>query len=181
MNLKRILIGAVFGTWFTVTAFSQHPDDKYSRARDLLRGAGGMAVPNWKFFAPNPGVEDTVLMYRTGCPDDHEWGAWSRVSDPPGKDILSSFYSPSSRKAKGILDIFMSLGTGQQDPDAWEAHDAGMRLIRAATVGQLASVPDSHTHFQTMLLHSAGYETKIPPRYQVIFPPEPIGPLSTQI
>jgi len=59
-------------------------------------------LPAWTFFAPNPGVTDTRLLWRDLRPDATA-SAWHEVL-PPRASLLRAVWNPRKRQGKLITD-----------------------------------------------------------------------------
>lgn len=173
MPNQRQLVAAGLATWFVATALSQHPDDSYARIRRWVDFTGGFAIPNWKFFAPNPGVNDYILMYRTGNPNTEDWSDWDRIIPAVKPSLRETLFSPNSRLDKGILDIVHSLQVVAGDALYKDQFVAGKKLLRDV-VKRYLRCRSNDTHFQTMLIRGFGYQLDAPPIYDMVFEPEEI-------
>lgn len=171
--IRQVVNGILVG-WFLTTVVAQYPDDSYARFRRLGPLTQHFLIPNWKFFAPNPGVDDYVLVYRTGSVDSGRWTEWQRLADPPRSRVVDAFYSPSSRWHKGILDIVSSLKMvahlGAEDRRVLACRNLLLDLVRESLRASQATDPE----FQIMVVRGSGYEESVPPRYDYIFAPTPL-------
>ncbi|WP_147392852.1 hypothetical protein [Actinomyces sp. 2119] len=160
----------VFTAWFLISAAAQYPDDSYTRIRRLGGSlANNFLIPNWKFFAPNPGIEDVVLLYRIRDSSSGIWSAWRRVLPEYRPSLLRSFISRESRLNKGVLDIYSTL-QGLHD-GLYEKEYIACRNLLHSFVKARIERPSGADMFQLMIAHSAGYEDKLLPRYDAVFKP----------
>ncbi|MFI9581321.1 hypothetical protein ACIHCQ_05645 [Streptomyces sp. NPDC052236] len=85
----------------TATVVAQHPSDLFDRVRrrDALH-----AIPNWRFFAPNPAVHDSNLLYRT-LSRAGETSEWTELSLVPNRTVQHMVWFPDRRVGKAIFDI----------------------------------------------------------------------------
>lgn len=98
--LYRVVF-VLLGVHLSLTFFHNSPDAKVNAARlsPLLAG-----LPQWRFFAPNPGIEDTLVFYRARRHSTAAWGAWQEVRVPPTLPWHGLVWNPGSRAAKVIFD-----------------------------------------------------------------------------
>ncbi|WP_147441693.1 hypothetical protein [Mycetocola lacteus] len=172
MNTKRVVIGAVLVVWVIATVLAQHPDDNNSRVRRLARHLGSFWIPNWKFFAPNPGIDDYILYYRTGDSGSDTWNEWRRLFQVKEPQFWEMFYSPTSRRDKGVLDIVTTLEI-MGDSDAFgAAREAYCNLL--VDFVRVNMAPTGEPFFQAMVVRGAGHETSIPPAYEIVLDPRPV-------
>lgn len=173
MNVLRRLVNSGLVAWFLVSAVSQYPDDSYARIRRSRLLASNFLIPNWKFFAPNPGIDDYVLLYRTGSEADGAWSDWQRLLPVAKRKLSSAFYSPESRFDKGVLDIVSTMKlVAPAGPDD-ERFRACKSLLMGCVRTRMRPRPGD-THLQVMVVRASGYEDSLPPKYDLVFTPEPI-------
>lgn len=174
MPLVRTAAKVIFTVWFLVSAAAQYPDDSYSRVRRL----GGpltnsFLIPNWKFFAPNPGIEDVILLYRTGDSASGTWSEWARVLPIYRPNLIRSFVSRDSRLNKGLLDIYATLQEVSNFPQR-DGYVACRDLLLSIVAARIPRPLDAK-EFQVMVVHGTGYEERLPPRYDIVFEPQAFG------
>lgn len=83
-----------------VTAFENMPDDKLSIR---LRIPFLSVIPQWCFFAPNPGMEDLYILYRKRHKSP-SWTEWKDLSFRNEQNPYSAFWNPGSRNPKALFD-----------------------------------------------------------------------------
>jgi hypothetical protein len=103
MNWERVLYSAVrtgLAAWLLATAANQLPDSRFDGL--LAMGRWRVRTPNWRFFGPNPGVEDTHVLYRDivgGTP-----GTWAELVVPAERPWYGLAWNPKNRAPKTIFD-----------------------------------------------------------------------------
>lgn len=159
--MLRNVIAVVFGSWFTLTFLGQHPGGNH-RSRGLLyRLSSTIFMPNWAFFAPNPGVYDDHLFYRVR--EGNEFSPWKEIvtsRNGDGPAWLSPFYSGASRSSKGIIDIFSTLES-LASPTLSRADcniiQAGRQAIANFMVVNADEISPHTSEYEVMLVRAAGY------------------------
>ncbi|WP_183086368.1 hypothetical protein [Mycetocola tolaasinivorans] len=175
MDPKRRLIYGVFLVWLVATLFSQHPDDNNARVRRLVMRLGSFWIPNWKFFAPNPGVEDHVVFYRTGTSESDEWKHWQRLFPVEKVRFWEMFYSPSSRRQKGILDIVTTMQMLRDSELLRPQYTAHVSLLTECVRENMKFTEDPD--FQVMVARGSGFEESIRPKNDFVFEPNQVQPV----
>ena len=107
-------------------------------------------IPRWCFFAPNPAVTDTHLLYRVGMRDsldsDPRWlhGFRMAVDEEMSPGSFEFVWSPWSRSRKGIIDFADELRG--RDSTMMNASTPYLLLLNFVTTRALqACVDDSNT------------------------------------
>ena len=160
--MLRNAIAIIFGSWFTLTLLGQHPGGNH-RSRELLaRLSSTIFMPNWAFFAPNPGTYDDHLFYRIR--EGNGFSLWKETNATSNRDSstwLSPFYSGVSRQSKGIIDIFStleSLANGNLSQDDRDIIQAGRQAIANFMVVNTTDISQHTLEYEVMLVRSTGYE-----------------------
>lgn len=126
-GLLYSLVSVALVTHVVVTAFDNLPDTTISLGMRLpwLR-----KIPQWRFFAPNPGVEDLHVMYRTRS--GGEWTRWEELSFRSRTRFYSMFWNPASRSSKALFDIAHQLRilTGYGSSFEWVIGSEGFLLMQ---------------------------------------------------
>jgi hypothetical protein len=105
---------AVCITLLVLTLACQRPAPR--QLRSLKYRDVAALLPSWTFFAPNPGVTDTRLLWRDLLPDATA-SAWHEVL-PPRSSLLRAVWNPQKRQAKLITDAGGIVARmGSEDPD----------------------------------------------------------------
>jgi len=147
-------VGAILAAHIIVTAFDNLPDSRVSLGTrfPLLR-----KIPQWKFFAPNPGIEDLYVMYRTD--DKDGWSRWRELVLARKASSFSAFWNPGSRAGKALFDAAHQLRTlaGYGSSFEWATASDSYALIRNVVRARCVEDGD-HVRFQFMILASVPQE-----------------------
>jgi hypothetical protein len=103
MNWERAVYSAVsvgLGAWLVTTAAGQLPDNRFDRL--LAKGRWHVPPPNWRFFGPNPGTQDTHLLYRDIT--DQTPGPWTELTVASERPWYGLAWNPKNRAPKTIFD-----------------------------------------------------------------------------
>lgn len=101
---------AFFGFWFVATLIKQlrtpwagfvHRHDRFS------------IVPQWTFFAPNPGRSDLHVLYRDQRANGR-YTAWTEMNTMSARSAWSWVWNPRKRVRKAISDAVGSLASISQ-------------------------------------------------------------------
>jgi hypothetical protein len=93
-----VVCAAFFGTWFILSALAQC----WPRESWVRRTAISWLLPDWRFFAPEPGVKDFVVVYRWRTDDDT--GPLHDIP-PHTSGALRWLWNPESRRHKAMFDL----------------------------------------------------------------------------
>lgn len=169
-DLLRIGVAATLAAWYLVTVVAQYPDDNYGKLKKLRFINGSFLIPNWKFFAPNPGTEDFVLLYRQLTRGAAEWSQWQYVVEPEPARLWHSFFSKKSRHDKGVLDIVSTLQSMVGVEGLERQVEACRRLIEN-TVIRITPQDGSVQKIQVLLARGKGFDPNGTPTYDYLFEP----------
>lgn len=164
---SRIVEGGLAGaltTWLVATALSQHPNRSFDRLRSLDRT--GVAIPNWRFFAPEPASHDFRILHRYLRHDGSqtEWFE-SNVISP--RMWRQSFFFPERRRDKAMFDVCNEVLGHLRTPGLDITITPGYRLLRDFVAVRLA---EQHTGpdpqgFQFLIVTDSGHDTDDEPTY----------------
>ncbi|MBU2665784.1 hypothetical protein KOI35_19935 [Actinoplanes bogorensis] len=170
-------IPAVFAAWFVATVISQHPDRSYDKARGLDRTGTGILIPNWRFFAPNPAVEDQHFLYRLASEDKTRHSEWREVYQIVPRKMIHAFWFPGRRIEKAVFDAASTLvnNPGAMTPLHQKARESTYRLINDFVRGRLTPDPEFPL-FQVMLVRYSGFDHSEDPKYDLVFDYERVRP-----
>ena len=90
----------IFGAWLVISVFAQFSKKRWMlwlRYNDIFA-----LIPLWTFFAPNPGVTDTRLLYRDRLVDA-QYSPWIEVKFS-NNSVLNAFWHPEKRRKKVVMD-----------------------------------------------------------------------------
>ncbi|MGO2658249.1 hypothetical protein [Mycetocola reblochoni] len=171
--LRRVLdvgVTGFFAAWFVTTVVAQHPDRAYDRVRRLDVGVGNAAIPNWRFFAPKPAVEDVHYLYRLADGDRSRHSEWRAMHTISTRRLRQALWFPGRRREKGFFDVANLIMTVSPEGPAHlvKARESAMESINDAV--RLSAEPeDGMEWFQVMMLRYAGHDRTAKPEYDVIF------------
>ncbi|MFA6087783.1 hypothetical protein [Mucilaginibacter sp.] len=99
--IQYLLIG-FYGLWFVISIAWQfqfrHELVEKIKSYDVVG-----IIPNWTFFAPNPGTSDYHLIYRDQLTDG-SIGSWHEISVTNYRGQLDWLWNPHKRKNKLLMD-----------------------------------------------------------------------------
>lgn len=103
----EILYKFFFGAWLLLTIFWQF--DYFRKKSSFFRKINTFnTLPIWTFFAPNPGMYDTHILYRDKKTD----GAltdWQEVSLLEERKFYHFIWNPKKRKTKLAVDAISEI------------------------------------------------------------------------
>ena len=85
-----------------LTVVKQLRDQSWAAKLLKVRPIDGL-VPDWRFFAPNPGRHDAHLLYRF-CLDDEQVSAWREVALLETRKFSHCIWMPTCRQEKVVAD-----------------------------------------------------------------------------
>ncbi|GAA3647311.1 hypothetical protein L7D48_23425 [Streptomyces sp. S1A] len=163
-------IPAVLAGWFVASVLSQHPDRSYDKLRSMDKTGTGILIPNWRFFAPNPAVEDQHFLYRLASEDRSEHTEWREVYSITPRKMAHAFWFPGRRMEKAVFDVASTLvhNPGAMTPLHQEAKKAAYRLVGDFVRRRIKPEP-GYPLFQVMLVRYSGYDHSEDPKYDMVF------------
>lgn len=170
----RNTISWVLGGWFILSLFGQHPGGNHRNRFPLFQLSSTIFMPNWSFFAPNPGTHDDHLFYRFTSTLDGTASEWCEVTPPAENKYVAMFFSRKSRALKGVFDIFSTLesveGDVQSSTNDSLVTKAGRQAIANFILKRTGSEsPGDDAVIEVLLVRSAGYESDVDPIYHYRF------------
>lgn len=105
-RLLRAAVGAIFGAWFVVVTLSQDPRRKWDKLRNYDKS--GALVPDWRFFAPHPGMHDHDVLVRDELPDG-SMTEWRQATNIEERRLSHTLWYVDRRKEKALLDAMTGL------------------------------------------------------------------------
>ncbi len=108
----EIVLALVFFLWIVATVIFSIYSSKFKLLSKI--GIFGYLVPQWNFFAPNPGMSDFYLLYRTQT-ESGEVSNWKNINEIPKRKWYSIFWNPDKIKKKAILDYAVELKSSFSD------------------------------------------------------------------
>lgn len=176
---RKVISGAVpavFAGWFAISVLTQHPDRGYDKLRTLDRTGTGVLIPNWRFFAPRPAVEDQHFLYRLASEDKTKHTPWREVYKIAPRKAAHAFWFPGRRVEKAIFDVASTLlsNPNTMNPLTRDARQAAHTLILRFVQTRITPEPE-YPLFQVMMVRYAGYDHSEEPKYDMIFDYERVG------
>lgn len=170
----KVLLG-LFAGWFLTTVVSQHPDRSYDKLRKFDKT--GILIPNWRFFAPEPAVEDQHFLYRLASADKTAHTEWRAVFDAVPRRAVHAFWFPGRRVEKSIFDVASSLTANPNagNPLTVRARTSAYRMIIDFVRARVRPEP-GYPLLQLMLVRYSGYDHSEDPKYDLITDYEPVAP-----
>lgn len=97
-------IASIFIIWFCLTIIwqFQYPFVNNLREIDIL----GL-IPNWTFFAPNPGTSDFHIIYRLASKE--QVCEWVELPMTANRKAFNSLWNPEKRRTKMLIDCVNSI------------------------------------------------------------------------
>lgn len=99
-RLRTAAVSAGLAGWLVVTVLGQLPDQRFDSL--LRRGRWRIAVPNWRFFGPNPGVKDVHLLSRDVTREGPR--PWEEVPVTPVRPWYALAWNARNRAPKALFD-----------------------------------------------------------------------------
>lgn len=154
--IKRALptiVSSALAIHIILTALDNLPD---GRASIGTRLPFFRSLPQWRFFAPNPGVENVHLFYRTRAAFN-EWAPWSEFSFRNPLRWYSLAWNPRSRAPKALFDTAQQLRVlaGYGASYEWAVESNAYKLIESVVATRVAAESKSAVPFQFMIMISA--------------------------
>jgi len=148
----------VLTTHLIATTLFNTPD---SFNLDLRRYVGGWTIPGWRFFAPNPGVQNVHLLVRTVGADD--WTAptpWTDVTPTIEHRLVNVVLNPRSRGPKALFDAMQQLSVMKANYSRfdWITSSTAYELVTDAARGLLPHGVDGRFQFLLMNYFPAAAE-----------------------
>ena len=177
-DVSSLLVAAGLAGWFWTVVLSNHPISTFDRARKRYE-QWSVAVPNWRFFAPNPAQHDFALLYRTRSRAG-DVSEWMYVREPVQRNLSNMVFFPGRRGGKAVHDLVVSLLIClRRLPPARVVETSQYRMLEAFVRRQMQAAwtgADPADGFQFALVRHAGYDETQDPDYLVISPYVPLEP-----
>ncbi|WP_037336139.1 hypothetical protein [Saccharomonospora piscinae] len=162
----RAAVYTTLGGWLALSVAGQKlfRDADRRSAWDKLY----LLIPDWRFFAPHPGIHDYHLLYRDELADG-SLAPWKEISSVEERKPTHAFWHPHRRVEKCVFDIAKELSRFVE-----ECHEDPERPIESVQVSVpyltiLAHVSEqehagSAVRTQFLVSTSAGYDEHEEPR-----------------
>lgn len=95
-------LATALGAWFTGSVLAQHPFRKDNWIRQI--DPWGLLIPDWRFFAPNPGIHDYHLLYRNRLASGEQL-PFHEVGYLEERSLRHIFWHPHRRLEKVLFDV----------------------------------------------------------------------------
>jgi hypothetical protein len=143
--------------WLAATTLAQHPIRSFDRIR-VLRGRRP-PLPDWRFFAPEPGRWDDHVLVRV-VEADGTASAWREVRQFQPRRWTHAVYFPEHRQEKALIDATDQLMRRLVGPPAEIGHTQEYQLLRGYVEGVVRrdhadALPAG---FQFLLARDAGHD-----------------------
>lgn len=145
------LIGGGIVAHLVLTAFENSPDAKVSfGTRGDLLGR----LPQWRFFAPTPGIDNTHLMFRSRAALNVDWGEWAELPLVQPISWLALVWNPGTRAPKALFDCAQHLRMMGNVGSKWSAVIASPAYLTVARAVRVATRDRHHVEAQFMVVAS---------------------------
>jgi hypothetical protein len=165
-SVRDVAVAGALTSWVLVTGLSQHPNRAFDRFRKFDRTA--TAIPNWRFFAPEPAVHDFRVLHRhldgTGAAS-----SWRETTSLHRRTVGQMVWFPDRRRDKAISDICNEVITQLNSTDIDVTRLPAYRLLRDLVGTVLAAEAPGDgppaVGFQFLVARNGGYDESIEPEY----------------
>lgn len=137
-----------------LTIFENLPDDKLPIK---MRLPFFPELPQWRFFAPNPGIEDLYVLFRTRTEIEGVWTPWKDLPLYNPTKPWSMLWNPGSRVPKALFDMVSQVRSLASNGAMfqWVLNSEGYRLLSSAVRNECAK---DASEYQFMILASVPTE-----------------------
>jgi hypothetical protein len=160
-----LVVPAVLAGWVLLTASNQHPSRSFDRFRKYDKT--GAAIPNWRFFAPEPAVHDFRILHRVLGTDGSE-SPWTMTNPISERTWGQAVWFPDRRQQKAISDACSELISGLRAASDRVTESVPYRLLRDH-VNELVTAAPQHRSspqgFQFIIVSDSGYDDAEEPQY----------------
>lgn len=111
-NIRRGVVYTALGLWFAGTALKNEPTRKWRWSERIDPVA--LVLPDWRFFAPNPGVHDNHILFRDELPDG-EVTDWQEVTVVRQRKLSHIVWYPDRREEKIFFDAINEIAKTVHD------------------------------------------------------------------
>jgi hypothetical protein len=157
-------------TWFAITVLSQHPDRSFDKLRRY--DPTGTLIPNWRFFAPEPGQSDNHVMHRVLTTDGRQT-SWKLTLPFSGRAWKDFFWFPDRRLSKAIFDVSNELtvliARGGKHLTRAPSYQLLRNFVARAVRAEYSGHPPPRG-FQFAIVRYTGYDDDHEPEYLLVSP-----------
>lgn len=157
-RIGRGAIYALFSTWFALSFLKQEPTRRWGWASRI--DSSGMIVPDWRFFAPNPGMWDNHLLFRDEL-DDGTVTSWKEVNPTRNRFWVHILWYPDRRDEKALFDLVGAIAVNTIDPAFTNPRDLQVTTPYLMLLNYVSHRQRHHPHAkatQFLISRSAGRE-----------------------
>lgn len=177
--VAELTVAATLAGWLIATAVSQHPNRAFDRLRRY--DSTGIALPNWRFFAPEPAIHDFRVLHRV-LGVDGEPSLWAETNVIHPRAWRQSFWFPARRADKAMSDICNELIGHLAVPGQDVTVTPAYRMLRDFVARRLSEDHDGAPPkgYQFLVVSDCGHDEDEEPRYLFAsrFEPWPTGPFN---
>lgn len=151
----NLAASAVLATWFTATTLSQHPNRQFDRLRKYDKT--GVAIPNWRFFAPEPCTHDFRILHRMLGTDgaQTQWRETHEIADRRAHQMI---WYPTRRRDKAVNDICNELVSLLREPGLDLTVTPAYRVLRNHVDEQIRRSGARPRGFQFLVVADPGHD-----------------------
>jgi hypothetical protein len=149
--MGEFLFAGAFFLWFVLSIAKQFP----SLESRLPGGVLGELLPNWKFFAPEPGTSDFRIVLRRLV--SGEWTSWTDIT-PLRRQRIRWLWHPAKFEAKAVLDVVAIL------LDEWRRSNGQLEAIAISwpylvLLQYVSGFADRASQVQFSIVQSRGFDS----------------------
>jgi hypothetical protein len=148
-----VVVGFAFGSWFALSIISQFRPSWWNR---IERHDIFALLPQWSFFAPNPGTHDIHLVFRDWCGSAHH--PWVAIQPQQAKP-WRSIWHPERFERKIVDDLANSLKecshSTRDSPETLILSSAYLILLHWTMAQPRENLQATHRQFA--LIRSCGF------------------------
>ncbi|MGW6599574.1 DUF5819 family protein [Streptomyces sp. NPDC055036] len=167
--VTALTIGGL-AAWFTLTMLSQHPKREFDRLAEYDKS--GIAVPNWRFFAPEPAQHDYHVLLRTETADGRQTD-WAEASAITPRRPVQMVWFPGRRREKALFDVCHELIAVMRKSGGDLTRTTGYRMLRNAVARSVRETTGDGAPprgFQFVVARHTGHDTDHEPDYVFVSP-----------
>jgi len=155
-----VLLFCFFGTWFIISVLNQ----AFPKVKNKVSVIDPFSlIPQWNFFAPNPGMHDFHLLYRDKLKD----GSITELKEFPiceARKLINIFWNPNKRESKVLSDIVVNFTEiSIRFPDNDSASIISIPYLIILSQISQSHYTESATHRQVIIVQFEGYKNSKPP------------------
>jgi len=151
-----IACAVLISGWIALTALNHLPVvSKWLGRLDV-----GRVLPKWSFFAPNPGMHDYILAFRTFSVEGGS-SNWRNTELRDCRPRWASIWNPHRRESKALNDIVQTIRRNLDgDFDEKTIPLSTAYLMVLAYVNNQAAIVPGAQRIQFVLLQSTGHQDR---------------------